>query len=119
MDGTGGRAVLLDPSGRARTRASTESRCERSGQLHPVESQPCGLLRGEGSAAEDRAHLVTLQPEGGLGFTGFAVDVIIVRPAFFTYLCVSNILFFVFFCCGGQISQISSNCSQTSCLGAT
>lgn len=53
--------------------------------------------------------------------TAFVINIIIIRAVIFTYLCVSQHFVFVFFFFlreGGQISQIASNCSQTSCLGA-
>lgn len=40
------------------------------------------------------------------------------KARIFTYACVSNIAFFLFLCSEGPVAPISSNCSQTSCLGA-
>lgn len=92
-------------------------RAARAGSAVPS-SYTSALPSGPGTASEAQVSEGLCLRTGHTSPRSQATDVVTIRPVVLTASCVSNILFFVFFCRGGQISQISPNCSQTSCSGA-
>lgn len=85
----------------------------RLGEVLPW--SPASLM---GSASGDRAHQHRAAP-GGVRASSSLGHECPYRKASGSHIlvCLEHFVF-RFFCPGGQISQISPNCSQTSCVGA-